>query len=329
MHILGWLKQASSLDTILTVLNADDSGMWLQFDALEAIGRLDLTAVPAAKVAETSLAITENLAKSFENESKTINASVAKLIYDNMLFQDLDLEATGTKYDTPATGGLAGGPDMGMGRGRGGMVPPGGGNMGPPGGEGIGADSSLGGAGLGGAGLGGFGGPSGGRGGVGGPLDGGLGGGAPSTEDPNAKPLVELPNYQLHASRRRIKAFAYTGKSLLKFEGKGLRILADQDGQNFIDQVVSELDLILDSSNVGIIDLDAKKPEPLADEDKKSVTFQLADMCAKTALNLNKKIRDQKGEDPNPLADPATPADPASPGEPAGDKKDSGFDFGN
>ena len=120
VQILGFLGQPDALDLLVTVMNSKDASVWLRFDALEAIGRLDLTTIAAEKARETSLAVTEFLASSLEAESKTIEANVAKLIYDNMLFEDLDLEATGIEYgpnaEAPKIGGRSGGAGRGAAR---------------------------------------------------------------------------------------------------------------------------------------------------------------------------------------------------------------------
>ncbi len=332
VQVLGFLGQPDSLDLLVTVLNSEDSSIWLRFDALEAIGRLDLTTVAAEKVRGTSLAVTEFLANSLEAESKTIEANVAKLIYDNMLFEDLDLEATGVEYGPNADAPNIGGRSGGGGRGGAGAPPGAGRGGGGRGGSGAGGISGLGGTG-GIGGFGGFGGMDGGDSGLGrGGADRGGGRGQGSTGKPaDAKPLVELPNYQLENSRRRIKALAFTGKRVLKNEGKGLQPLAGEEAKSFIDGVVSELDLLLDGSNVGIIDLEDRDLD-LTKEKTKSYTQQLSELCAKTAGILQKKVRNEKGEaEPSPLGEPdpiaGSAPDAAAEAAPASKPEETGPDF--
>jgi hypothetical protein len=120
--------------------------------------------------------------------------------------------------------------------------------------------------------------------------------------------VVELPNYQLNIIRRRIKALAFTGKSVLKYEGKGLQTLADDEAKSFIDGVVAELDLLLENSNIGIINLAARVIDLDEEEETESVAQQLAALCAKTSSILSKKVRNEKGE---AEADPLAAAEPA------------------
>ena len=145
----------------------------------------------------------------------------------------------------------------------------------------------------------------------------------------DAKALVELPNYQLEVSRRRIKALAFTGKRVLKNEKKGLQPLASEEAKPFIDGVVSELDLLLDGSNIGIINLEDRDSD-LEEEKTKSYTQQLSELCAKTAGILQKKVRNEKGEaEPSPLAetDPLAKSEPAADAAAAGKPEGTGPDF--
>ena len=103
MQVVGLIGRPESIDTALSMLNSKDAGLWLQFDALEAIGKLNLRSNSAEKNTEVAVAVAGFLARSFENESKSIEQSVTKLVFDNMLFGDIDLAETGTNYsDDPA-----------------------------------------------------------------------------------------------------------------------------------------------------------------------------------------------------------------------------------
>lgn len=317
MQLIGLIGDPQSVDRVLAVLNSDDAAFWLKFDALEAIGQLNLTD-GSPKNMEAAVAATQFVATSLENESKSIEAALDKLVYDQILYQDVDLKQTGTNYEAnlPAETGTAfggggpgsgmGGPDMGRGGGSGG--PPGGGKFG---GGGMGAGGpGAGGPGAGGPGAGGPGGqgPDMGRGGGGfggfGGFGGGFGGGGTT-----ASPTLELPGYQLIVFRRKIKSLAYTGAQVLGGETgtDGLNKIVDADGQAFIAKVLSDLNATLRKSNVGIIDLDDKKSDDVMMEDKPvSVTQQLIDLCAKSGKTLAGYVRTQKGE---PEANPLDPAD--------------------
>lgn len=294
MQILGFLKDPSALDTILTVLQSPNASTWLKYDALEAIGRLDLTNLPAAKAGEVSLAITEVLANYYETESKRIDQKVSQLVYDNMLFQDLDLEKTGTDFgNTSSVGGGGAFGGGGPGDGMGGL------------GGGLGGGPGMGG------GLGGFGGAFGGRGG--------------GTTTGETKPLVELPNYELNIARRRIKSYAYTAKEILGGENSGLTGLADDTMKQFNGDVVKELNRLLDESNVGIIDLDDRSrlrdDVNQDDVEPKSVARQLSELCSTAADKLKSKVRTQKGEGNEDLLNAADKSGDA------GEKKDDDFGF--
>ncbi len=307
VQMLGLLKSAESLDRLLAVLQSANDGLWLRFDALEAIAKLDLTGVSPEKISQTTLAVANFVAASLDLEAKKIDQELTDLVFDNMLFQDLDLETEGTDWTSKKP--LGGG----SGRGR---------DMGAPGDRG-GADlgmQDLGSAGLGGlGGEGGEGGEAGegelgGLGGIGG--RGGSGGrGGAASQAAVKKGIVELPNYQLNVSRRRIKALAFAGKKVLKLDSKGLHTAADEATKKFIDAIVLDLNQLLEDSNIGIKDLDldeVKKEEnpiekPKDEVETKSISKQLAEMCDQTAAKLKKQIALLKGEDnANPLADPAT-----------------------
>ena len=305
VQILGLLKSAESLDRLLAVLQSANDGLWLRFDALEAIGKLDLTGISPEKISQTTLAVANFVATGLDLESKKIDQELTDLVFDNMLFQDLDLETQGTDWTSKKPLGGGGG----RGTGRGGIGDPG---------EGAGLGMQD----LGGAGLGGLGG-EGGEGGEAGEGElGGLGGiggrggsGGVAAQPAAKKGIVELPNYQLNVSRRRIKALAFAGKNVLKLESKGLHAAADETTKKLIDGIVLDLNQLLIDSNIGIKDLDiaeAKKEENPIEKSKdevetKSISKQLAEMCDKTAAKLQKQIALSKGEDnANPLADPAT-----------------------
>ena len=137
MQMIGLIGDSNSIDTVLAVLNSPDTGMWLKLDAVNAISQLDMTGAGADKSLAASVAITEFIGKALETESKSIEAAVAKLVFDSMLFQNVDLEATGTNYQSDAaakTGTAA--PSGGGGGGRGGIGGAGlggGGGLGTPG----------------------------------------------------------------------------------------------------------------------------------------------------------------------------------------------------
>ena len=297
MQLTGLIGDPGSIDRVLSVLKSEDAEFWLRFDALDTIGKLNLGTDTQAKNLEAAVAITEYLASSFERESKSIEDSVDKLVFNQLLFENIDLVETGTNYEAnqSAETGTAVSGDGGLGGAGGGRSSGGSGGSGKfsPGG-------GAGGAGMG-AGMG-AGGPPGGP--PGGAPGGGFGfgaGGGSSGGTP-AGPTVELPVYQLNIIRRRIKALAFTGSQVLggSTGTDGLSKSVDANGQTFIAKVVQDLNNTLNESNAGIIDLEARKKadddEPVTDEEPIGVTQQLINLCAKSGKTLGGFVRTQKGE---------------------------------
>ncbi|MFT5304257.1 MAG: hypothetical protein ACI814_005082 [Mariniblastus sp.] len=290
MQMLGMIGNPSSLDNALTIIESEEAQFWLKFDALQAIGKLN-TGADAAKSLAASMTVTNFIANSLDEESKTIQGRVDKLVYDQLLFQDIDLIETGTHYTSGDDAAADEGDDMGgmggMGRGGGGGSPGGmgrGGGGGAPGGMGMG------------------------RGGGGMGFEGG------DTTEPTL-PLLELPVYQLNLTRRRVKALAFVGSDVLggKTGTAGLASRADEKGKSFIKKVVRNLDTLIADSNVGIIDLDdrSRDDEEESDEEPVAVTTQLIELCADSAKILDGYVRAEKGlpAAAAPKADAAAPAD--------------------
>ncbi len=282
MQTLGLIGNPAALDTAIGVLSSEEASDWLRLDALQTVGSLKMDSVAEEKTAAASLAIAKYLAKQIGNEATKIDAARKKLIEDNMLFQDLDLETEGTDYagDTNPNGGARGGMDGpmgGMGGGMGGM----GGGMG--GGPGFG------------------------------------GGGRGPARNSADEPTVELPNFLVNQCRRRIKAIAFTGRTVLA-ENAGLSAQPDEKLKKFIGKVVEDLDNLLDKSNIGLVDANPRKggrDNERIDEEElaKGITKRLEELCQSTADSLKKRIRAQTGEaEESPVAAPGDAADGNSDG---------------
>ncbi len=253
VQILGMMGSASALEPMLTILKSPDAEIWLQFDAMQAIGRLDLKNVTKPKIKETSIVITQFLVSNLENESQSIRSSLDDLVYSNMLFADTDLELTGTPWGDDKS------------------IMPGGGLMGG------GADFED------------------------------FGPGAMDFPDPRGRPgipgiqgetrkIIDLPTYELNSIRRRVKALAFMGRTVLKSDNRGLHTLADAETGTFIDGVVSELSRLLERSNVGITNLDLEvrsaTPPPV---ETQSIAEKLADVCTASAGQLDRALGNQVG----------------------------------
>lgn len=288
MQIAALIGDASVLDSAVETLQSKEAGLWLQLDALDAIGQLDLGSVAADKQLKTALVITEFLVQAFGDEASLIENSVDQLVFDNILFRDVDLVATGTSYEDDTAASINESTGSGAGReggdGKSGKGSPGG----------VGSEGSSGG--MGGMGM---------SGGPGTEAGGGRRGGAKSLTKDH---VLELPNYQLDDVRNRIKALAWTGKTVLgtEFENPGLRGAVSPEGQAFVDRVVGVLENALEGSNVGIVDRDSRKAVAIDEDDTKSVTEKLKLLCVNSKDSLDGLVRQQKGEpDGNPGLTPA------------------------
>jgi len=261
MQLLGELGNATTLEKAVSVIQSKDAGFWVKFDAMEAIGKLNLAGTDAAQSLAATKAVAEFASSALLQESEAIKGAVKQLVYDQILFQDLDLIASPTDYSSgAAVSSSSGGGSTDGGRS--------GGNSGKfTGGSGMGM-------------------------GMGAGMGAGAGGLGASNETP-AGEILELPVYQLNVFRRRIKTIALTTSQILGgADGTGgLAKLVDESGKDLIKKVNSELSSLLEESNVGIVDLDARKTE---DEDEdvepKSVASQLAEMCDDSSKEIDKAL---------------------------------------
>ncbi len=136
------------------------------------------------------------------------------------------------------------------------------------------------------------------------------------------KPSVELPNYQLNASRERIKTVLYTARNVLtRNRGEeGLKKLGTKDENDQMDKIISEIDKLMDASDVGLVDL--SRLDETAEPDEKNITKRLIEAYRTGATDLSALIlkKDAPEEAAEELggagAAPAeTPADDAGPGK--------------
>ena len=281
MQLLGELGSPTTLKKAVSVMQSEDAGFWVKFDAMEAIGKLNLAGSNAAENLEATKAIAEFASSSLLQESEAIKGAIKQLVYDQILFQDLDLIATPTDYssgNSVANSSGGGGTDGGRSGG--------GGNSGKfTGGSGMGMGM--------GAGMG----------------AGGFGGGdeAPTGE------ILELPVYQLNVFRRRIKTIAFTTSQILGgADGTGgMSKLVDESGKDLIKKLNGELSSLLQESNVGIVDLDARKTD---DEDEdvepKSVANQLAELCDESSKKIDKMLGKETPAEKAPAEKAPAEADP-------------------
>ncbi|MDG1511981.1 MAG: hypothetical protein P8R31_09815 [Mariniblastus sp.] len=272
MQLLGELGAATTLKKAVSVIQSKDTGFWVKFDAMEAIGKLNLAGNDAAESLAATKAIAEFASSALLQESEAINGAIKQLVYDQILFQDLDLIATPTDYSSGAS--VSGSSGAGGGGTDGGRS--GGGKFSGGSGMGMGMGAGMG-AGAGGLGA--------------------------SNEMP-AGEILELPVYQLNVFRRRIKTIALTTSQILGgADGTGgMAKLVDDTGKDLIKKVNGELASLLQDSNVGIVDLDARKTdEEDEDAEPKSVANQLAELCDESSKKIDKLLGKKDPAEADPL----------------------------
>jgi hypothetical protein len=107
------------IDMLVGIANDETQTLWMQFDAVQALRKIDFTGVPAAKASEVVLGTANFLQRSLSQEAARIENLTDDLIYKGILYGDTDLEVEGTRYATNIgkSGGVAGMGGMMMGGG--------------------------------------------------------------------------------------------------------------------------------------------------------------------------------------------------------------------
>ena len=114
---------------------------------------------------------------------------------------------------------------------------------------------------------------------------GGFGGRSTDDEDEDDEPTVELPNFQLNASRQRIKIVLNSARNAFtrdRAEDGLLKVAGDKASQ--IDSIIKLIDDLLDKSEYGLIDRgdgDAETPKNVTDrlvEDYRIGSNQMKDL---------------------------------------------------
>lgn len=285
MQVGGLIGDSATVDQILATLNNKNEKFWLQADALDALASLGTLDTNNDKNLKAAQAVTKFAVAALAREAKAIENARAQLVYNNILFRDVDFEATGTNFEgeVPAPVG-----DSGMSAGGGG----GGGAGGKFGGNGMGAGGPGEGAGEGGGGFGGF------------------GGGGVVNANPTG-PLLELPNYELQSFRSRIKTIGLKCKAVIGADNsKGLRRYLDAKSRSAADNVITYLDRVIENSTIGIIDREDRDRDPADDIPEVSFTEQLREKCNEWSNDISETLS-ELGVTPTPEA-PATEATPAT-----------------
>lgn len=255
------------IDLLMSISNDETQTLWMQFDAVQALRKINFTGLPGAKASEVVLCVANFLQRSLDQEADRIERLTNDLIYQNILYGDVDLEVEGTRYrknlgKSGGLGGMAGmmggGPDEddmygGMGDGMGGMY-------GMP--------------------------------------------GAAADEPPPV--LVELPNYQLNLIRRRMKIFAHTCNDFLN-NAQGLAQAAGAKEKQLVSDVGKFTEKFMKDSNAGIIDLDAEEEEEVQRESYTSQLQKICKDAAVRVENMIANYNGEGGNliaPETPAADP-------------------------
>lgn len=104
------------IDLLLKIANDETQTLWMQFDAVQSLRKINFTGVPAEKASEIVLAVTNFLQRSLDQEAARIQNLIDELVYQNILYGDVDFEVEGTQYkeNIGKSGGIAGMGGMGM-----------------------------------------------------------------------------------------------------------------------------------------------------------------------------------------------------------------------
>ena len=241
---------------------------WVKLEAIRGLTRMDLRSIAPAKIDSLIESSISYASDSLSGEARHLEKRVEDLIYDNILWDNEDLEVTGTDYtDNPkATGG------MGMGgMGMSGMGMGGGMEMGGMGGgkEGGGMGMGMGGMGMGGMGM--------------------------TGEKPD--PIVELPNFELNLSRRRMKLVVSSVDQLLSL--KPIQDNATEGHKDGLAALTNRFQEFLNKdSNIGLVDLAKKKKDSDLEElQTESYATQLKRVCEGMSTELAIAVSKMRGEE--------------------------------
>lgn len=283
-----------------TIAKDNKSSKWVKLEAIRALQRLPLENIGAEKInalIETSLNFAS---QSLSEEAKLIKANVEELVYDNILWENVDLEVTGTNYENSSNAPVGGantrgGAGAGMMSGGGGLS--GGMGMGLSGGLDSGGGGSgnknMSGGGSGDKNMGGSGNKNMGSGNK------NMGSGSKNMEMMGPpKPIVELPNYELNLTRRRMKLVVFTVQELLEL--KAVKETATDRHKTGLTALGLRMDEFMqEDSNIGVVNLDKKDESEVQIE---SYTSQLQEACETMSTDLLNSVAKMRGEKIAPKA---------------------------
>ena len=282
--ILGLLGNAGNNGEVVQGLTKmlqfeNPKHLLLSYEAMVAVGKIDMTAVDATLASQASVSVTQFLSAALEAHADKTQMALDSLIYQNILLEDLDLTIKGndyseqnlTSYREAITRSNSPRPTA-SGRGS----------------RDAGRDSdedeysdeysdeydSEEGSG------GGFGAPA--------------GGGSATKRRPGA-PKVEVPTYQLNRMRNMIKALAYVGKRTLAEGPRNLQSVGNEQDKAMISDVVAELNILIEESDVGIVDVNNPEEDNFdvdPEVDPPGNTEQMIDLCTQASSRLAEIVRE-------------------------------------
>ena len=104
MQILGFIGDPASAEAAIGILNSD-AGLWLKLDAVQALNNIQTRTLGAPKNLAVAVAVSDFATQAIENEAKTIQSTVDKIVFNGILQQNIDLLANPVDYQSPGEEG--------------------------------------------------------------------------------------------------------------------------------------------------------------------------------------------------------------------------------
>ena len=294
--ILGLLGNAGNNGEVVQGLTKmlqfeNPKRLLLSYEAMVALGKIDMAAVDATLASQASVGVAQFLSAALEAQADKTQAMLDSLVYQNILLEDLDLTIKGndyseqnlTSYREAITRSNSPRPTASGGGSR---------DAGRDSDEDEYSDEYE-------------------DEGSGGGFSAPAGGGSATKRRPGA-PKVEVPTYQLNRMRNMIKALAYGGKQTLAEGPRNLQSVGSAQDKAMISDVVAELNILIEESDVGITDVNNPEDDNFdadPDEDPPGNTEQMIDLCTQASSRLAEIVRDNapgaEGADGGGAAAPA------------------------
>ncbi len=98
------------IELMLKIASDQTQTLWMQFDAVKSLRKINFAGIPADKASEVVLGVTDFLQRSLTQEATRIQRLLGDLVYKNILYGDNDFEVSGTKFaaNIGKSGGMLG-----------------------------------------------------------------------------------------------------------------------------------------------------------------------------------------------------------------------------